>query len=271
MTTKTTALTEVVEAAEKAGWIVNQHPVTRFGTFGIRNRAYTYHDDIVVEIVPSQDMVKAAQRLGDARTIIALFRESGAFHTAFRSDVCVATIEQGAEVRTQTQVAWYEAKGVHDAEYIARLKESYKARNRYSILASGRSLTKTTLLADIEVNPVVLAEIRKENDAKRAAAQREQKIARLTEKVIPDNEQIVAQATEDAQEHLATIKDAVRATHPLFDQAPGLLDSVVLAVLGTGNLDNPAVAFIHARARIEQAQVEIDTARAFLAQEEVSA
>lgn len=64
----------------------------------------------------------------------------------------------------------------------------------------------------------------------------------------------LTEANVEAITTLEEIKAAVRATHPLFETAPGLLDSVVLAVLGTTNEDNPVVRFIAARGIIEQVQ-----------------
>lgn len=90
--------------------------------------------------------------------------------------------------------------------------------------------------------------------------------------VVDNNNAIAVRATGAALLALEEIKAAVRATHPtLFIEAAGLLDSVVFAVLGESNEDNPAVRFVHARGTIEQAQAEADKARTFLAEQGVRA
>lgn len=259
------ALTEIVAAAEQAGWNVKLHTHTPipFATRSVRDGNLTVHEDFVVEIVASEAM--RAVGFGDDRNILVLFRQSGALHTAFRSTSTLDEIEAEAEAVAERSVEWNRSRPQdYSEETVERYKAQHKAEVRYRAVARSRvALTKAALLEAIEKNPLHHAEIRKANDAIR----RQDEIVRLREQVIPNHEAVVAQATEDAQEALEAIKDAVRATHPsLFIEAPGLLDSVVLAVLGTENDGIPAVAFIHARARIEQSLGEIERAKGFLAQ-----
>ena len=114
MTDKRTALNEVVETAKAEGWTVQVHPVTRFATTSATTRRTTYHDDIVVIAQPSPEMRAALRSYDHGLSIVALFRPSGAFHTAFRAGVTYDEIQRRAE-----------AQAVERARYMANANEAY--------------------------------------------------------------------------------------------------------------------------------------------------
>lgn len=79
-------------------------------------------------------------------------------------------------------------------------------------------------------------------------------------------------ATQHALEALEKVRADLRACHPLLAGAPGLVDTIIFALVGEAN-DPEAhalVRFVQARGRIEIYTAERDKAQALLASQGVT-
>lgn len=264
-TTKITAFDEVTLLARDLGYNVEVGRVEHYRT---HRKGYdsTIHRLFPVFITLSDTQREINRTVKNYsftwKPFVVLFNENKSYYRAFRG-----TLSSRAELDAVVEKVQADrvARGWADDDNVV-------ADIRYRRITNTRqAISKKDVLEALELEE---PSVKKAVQDRREAEQQVKEIARLTE-VRDNNRRTVEEKSDAAAQHLEALRQKLVAVHPVFENAPGLVDTVLLEILGEDNTDdNPVVQFIAARAGITQAIAEATKAEALLGTyeaEEVSA
>lgn len=262
------AIHEVIERAEAIGWDVKNHGTHRFTTVSQRDSRTTLHDWAVVEITPSVSQRHALATLGHqsySKTGVpftVLFEASGAFAKAFRTSF-TGSPERAAASVEQTIEKHYSNNENYSDRYRDQIRQERLPKALYGVISATRNpYSKADVLEALtKDDPIRVLALRQE----RQAADQAKEIERL-QGVRDKNRQFVEERSDQAAEALEDLRASVVSAYPKLAEHRGVLDAILLAVVGTDNDEAlPVQRFLSARAGISQAIAEAHKAEELLA------